>query len=341
MTERPKVVVTHRVDRETLDMLSGSCAVDANQSPDTLPPAEILARCRDADAAIVFMPDAVDRAFLHACSRLRIIAGALRGYDNFDIAACTEAGVWFCVVPELLAGPTAELGLGLLLALARRIPEGDAFVRSGRFVGWRPQLYGRGIAERTIGILGLGQLGRALAQRLVGFEARVRYYDTRRASDADEKPLELTWVEYDDVLQSDYLIVALPLTPATLHLIDERALSSMPSGAFLINLSRGSVVNERDVAMALESGRLAGYAADVYEFEDWARPDRAREVPPEFLRATKRTVLTPHLGSAVTDVRKRIELAAARSVLQALASEIPGGAVNRPAARDPGSARYS
>lgn len=325
---RPRVVVTHRVEERTLQVLGERCDVVANQTGTTLPRDEVLARCRDADAAMMFMPDTVDRTFLEGCARLRIVAGALRGYDNFDVAAFAERGVWFTVVPELLAGPTAELGVGLLVALARRIPEGDAFVRSGRFAGWQPHLYARGIAGSRIGIAGFGQLGRAVAQRLAGFEATVVYTDVTRASAGDEHRLQVTATSLDELLvTSDHLVLTVPLTTSTYHLIDAHALARMRPGALLVNLSRGSVVCERDVAAALQKGHLGGYAADVYELEDWALPGRPHAIDDGILSPRDRTLLTPHLGSAVTEVRRQIELAAATSILQALNGGVPDGAV--------------
>jgi phosphonate dehydrogenase len=277
------------------------------------------------------MPDLVDTALLDAGPRLRIVAGALRGYDNIDVAACTARGIWVTIVPELLAGPTAELGVALLLALARRTAEGDAFVRSGRFAGWLPHLYGRGLAGRTIGVAGMGQLGRALAQRLAGFEAKLAYTDIQRLDATLEATLGLAYVSLDELARtSDYLVLTLPLTPATLHVIDAARLATMPRDAVLVNLARGSLVDEDAVAAALANDRLGGYAADVFAFEDWARADRPPAIPAALLAAAERTFFTPHLGSAVGEVRRAIETAAARSVLEALRGERPAGAVNQP-----------
>jgi phosphonate dehydrogenase len=328
-SQRPRVVITHRVHDEILDLLAPYADVVANQTPATLPRNEIVRRARDADALIVFMPDLVDRALIDACGRLTIVAGALRGYDNIDVAACTARGIWVTVVPEVLAEATAELGVGLLVALARRVPEGDALVRSGSFVGWQPHLYARGIAGRTIGIAGMGQLGRAFAQRLAGFGADVRYADTRPLADDDAARLGVREATLDELIStSDYLVLSLPLTAATQHMIDARRIATMRAGATIVNLARGSLVDEDAVAAALAEGRLGGYAADVFAFEDWARADRPRAIPPALLAQRDRTLFTPHLGSAVADVRRAIEAAAAHAVLDALRGATPAGAVN-------------
>ncbi len=321
-------MLTHRVFDETIALLEPHVELVANQTPATLPRDETLRRARDADGIVVFMPDLVDRAFLDACPRLRVVAGALRGYDNIDVAACTERGVVVTVVPELLADATAELGIGLLVALARRIPAGDAFVRSGAFVGWQPHFYARGIAGRAIGIIGMGQLGCAFAERLRGFRATVRCTDTHSLALDDAVRLNVASVSLDDLIRtSDYIVLALPLTTATRHVIDAARIATMRPGTTIVNLARGSLVDEDAVAAALAHGTLGGYAADVFAFEDWARGDRPADVSATLIAERERTLFTPHLGSAVDGVRRAIERAAAASLLQALRGERPAGAV--------------
>lgn len=328
---KPKVVITHWVHPETIALLSQSCEVIANQTPDTLPREELLQRAQGAAGLMAFMPDLVDTVFLDACPHLRVIAGALRGYDNFDIEACTRRGVWFSIVPDLLAIPTAELAVGLLLNLARRLPEGDAWVRSGRFRGWQPHLYSCGLQNRTVGIVGMGKLGRALAQRLVGFEVRSLYTDPVRLPPDREEAWKLERVAFDRLLAtSDYVVLMVPLQPETLHLVDREALARMKTGSFLINVGRGSVVDETAVAAAIAAGQLAGYAADVFEFEDWARQDRPAAIPEELLADKIHTFFTPHVGSAVDTVRQEISLEAAKNILQVLAGDRPHGAINLP-----------
>lgn len=326
---RPKVVVTHWVHEAVLDALGAHAEVVANQTRETLPPEEIRARCRDAAGMVAFMPDTVDAAFLAACPDLRVVACALKGFDNFDVDACTRRGVWITAVPDLLTNPTAELAVGLLIGLARRIADGDRLVRGGGFAGWRPVLYGAGLDGAAAGIVGMGRVGRAIARRLAGFGPRLAYSDPAALPAADEAALGLVHRPLPELLEaSDFVVVAAPLTPATLHLIDAAALGRMKPGAFLVNVGRGSVVDEAAVADALAAGRLAGYAADVYEFEDWARADRPRAVEPRLLSQPSRTLFTAHQGSAVDAVRRDIALAAARSVVQALAGAVPDGALN-------------
>jgi len=305
-----KVLITQRVFPETIDLLTPHAEVVIG------PPSP------DADALMVFMPDSLDEAFLQACPNLKIVAAALKGCDNFDVEACTRLGIWFTIVPDLLTEPTAELALALMLGLARNVLAGDRLIRSGGFQGWRPILYGTGLAGSTAGLIGFGAVGHALARMLQGFSCRVQYFDP---SIDGSTPL-------DTVLEtSDFLLPLLPLTPQTFRMLGREALSRMKRGSYLINVSRGSIVDEESVADAIESGHLAGYAADTFEMEDWARSDRPREISARLLRFTDRTLFTPHLGSAVVSARREIERAAATNILQVLRGGRPTGAINNPA----------
>ncbi|MGF2944431.1 phosphonate dehydrogenase [Mycobacterium sp. Lab-001] len=318
-----RVVITHRVHPEVLELLGRSCEVVANQTPESLPRGEVLSRCRDADALLVFMPDRVDEELLRHSPRLKIVAGALKGYDNIDVAACTAAGIWVSYVEDLLTAPTADLAVALLLALDRHIPAGDRHVRSGRHQGWRPELYGGGLTGRRVGIVGMGAVGRAVARRLHAFDAELLYSDPAPLPAADEAELGARAVPLKTLLEaSTAVVLTAPLTAATRHLIGEVALQRLPAGALLVNVGRGSVVDENAVADALAAGHLGGYAADVFAFEDWSDSGRPRDIPPALL-AHERTLFTPHLGSAVRDVRLRIETAAARSVLDVCAGRRP------------------
>jgi phosphonate dehydrogenase len=323
-----RVVLTHRVHEEVLEFLAPHCELIANQTPDTLARDEVLRRMSAADAMMAFMPDKVDAAFLAACPRLKLVAAALKGFDNFDAAACTARGVWLTVVPDLLTVPTAELTVGLLIGLTRQIRAADAVVRSGEFQGWLPEFYGLGVAGSTIGIVGMGAIGRSVAERLRGWGATVVYTDRAAISPADEARLGVSCRDLDSLLgDADVVILALPLSAETLHAIDAGRLMRMKPGAFLINPCRGSVVDEAAVAAALQSGRLGGYAADVFEMEDWARADRPRQIAPALL-SHPGTLFTAHIGSAVEKVRLAIELRAAEAIRQVLSGERPTDAVN-------------
>jgi len=303
-----KIVVTQPVHPEILDLLAGHGEVTIGAMENAF----------DAEALMVFMPDLIDEDFLAMRPRLKVVSAALKGFDNFDVEACTRRGVWFTIVPDLLTEPTAELALALMLGLARNVAAGDALIRSGGFEGWRPVLYGTGLTGSTVGIIGYGKVGKALERMLGGFGCHVLHHDVDSGVPLGEL-----------LAASDFVLPLLPLTPETLHLLDRVTIAEMKPGAFLINVSRGSVVDEAAVADALVAGHLAGYAADVFEMEDWARADRPREISPRLLRLTDKTLFTPHLGSAVAKVRLEIERTAAFSIIDVLSGQKPRNAVNQ------------
>jgi len=322
---RPHILVTNRVHEATLGRLAQIGEVDVNPHSEPWPQAEIIRRASQADAMLAFMTDRLDAPFVRACPMLKIVACALKGFDNFDVEACTAAGVWVSIVPDLLTEPTAELAVGLAIGLARNVRHGDAVVRGGAFAGWRPVLYGMGLDGSTVTIVGLGNVGRAVAARLAGFGCRLLGVDP-----AGSMPPDVTRADIDSALAaSDYVIVAAPLTGRTRHLIGPAALSRLKPGALLVNVGRGSVVDEQAVLLALETGVLGGYAADVFEFEDWALHDAGTGIDPRLL-AHPRTLFTPHLGSAVVRVREAIELRAAENIADVLAGRAPRDAINAP-----------
>ena len=320
---RPRVLVTQPIHADVVERLGTVADVDMHPGPEPLDAPELARRLAGADAMMGFMTDRVDAALLAQAPRLRIVACALKGFDSYDVGACTRAGVWMSIVPDLLTAPTAELAIGLAIGLARHVRDGDALVRAGLFHGWRPTLYGRGLGGATVAVLGLGQVGRAIAQRLQGFGCRVL--------GVDEQPQAVTHVERcslaDALAQAHFIFVALPLTPSTRHLIGDAELRAAPAGSLWINVGRGSVVDEAAVERLLAEGRLGGYAADVFEFEDWSLAGRPQEVPAG-LRSHPRTLFTPHLGSAVVDVRRAIEHRAADNILAVLAGGTPADAIN-------------
>jgi phosphonate dehydrogenase len=208
--------------------------------------------------------------------------------------------------------------------------EGDRFVRSGKFRGWRPLLYGAGLEGKTAGIVGFGKVGRLIAGRLKGFGIQLVCCDPVAIDRAVLSGLGIEQVGFAELLRcSDAVVLAAPLTPSSVHLFGPEALGRMPPGAFLVNVGRGSVVDEKAVAEALQSGRLAGYAADVFELEDLSITSRPDAIHPALLREAGRTVFTPHLGSAVTEVRLAIEKAAAANIVDVLQGRPPRNAVNR------------
>lgn len=326
-SKKPRVLITHWVHTSVLQFLQERFDVVANTTRDTWNRERVAALARDCDAMMAFMPDTVNDVFLAQCPKLCVVAAALKGPDNFDIAACTRRNVWFTLVPDLLTIPTAELAIALLLGITRRVLEGDDHIRSGRFRGWRPELYGTGVTGRTLGLIGMGAVGEAIAKRLAPFDVRILYTDPAVARLPD--CVDALQVDMETLLAASHFVLPLThLTPVTCHMIGARALEQMKKGAFLVNVGRGSLVDEAAVAASIASGHLAGYAADVFEMEDWAVESRPRDIHPRLLADRARTLFTPHLGSAVDEVREAITMDAARNIVEALEGQRPHGAVN-------------
>ncbi len=329
MTSRPKIVVTNRIFPETLSLLSAHGEVDLNTSNEPWSEAQVRARCADAVAIMAFMTDCLDASFVEACPNLKIIGGALKGADNIDVSAAERRGVWVTNVPDLLTVPTAELAIGLMLAACRHIVAGDRKIRLHGFSGWRPEFYGQGISGSTVFIAGFGSIGQALARRLAAFDCHILACDTRAKPEG--MPFQgVTMVPFEHGLaQADFAVLAIPLSPETIHIINAGSLQKMKPGAFLVNVARGSLVDEAAVAKAIEAGHLGGYAADVFECEDWARDGHPASIH-RGLAAGAATVLTPHIGSAVRPVRRDIELHAAINIIAVLSGERPLSALNNP-----------
>jgi phosphonate dehydrogenase len=307
-----RIVATMRIFPETRALLEplGSVAHPAGDEPWSAP--ELRAHLAEAEAVMAFMTDRVDQAFLDAAPRLKVLACALKGADNIDLAACRARGVAVSLVQDLLTAPTAELAVALVLGLARQLRAADAAVRAG-FQGWRPQFYGLGLAGARVTILGLGRLGAAIALRLAPFGCILSGMDPGGGlPGVPARPLATALAD------ADIVIAALPLHAATRGLVDARALALMPRGALLVNIGRGSTVDEAAVLAALESGQLGGFAADVFGMEDWALPDRPAEIAPALL-AHPATLFTPHIGSATLAARRAIEAAAAANIAAGLA----------------------
>lgn len=333
MPEPPGVVVTHWVHDPVLASLarfsSPSCPPRATG---VWPAAEVARRAAGAQGLMVCMADRVDGALLDACPRLRVVAATLKGHDNIDVAACARRGVHVAITSdEAIIGPTAELAVGLAIGILRRVGEADRAVRADGFHGWRPWWYGAGLAGARVGIVGMGALGQAIARRLAAFEpATIAYHDPRPLPATAAAGLGVVRAALDEVLAgSDLTVLATPLTASTVGLVSAARLAAVPPGACLVNVGRGSVVDEEAVADALHDGRLGGYAADVWAVEDRSVPGRPGHVS-ERLLAHPRTLVTPHLGSAVDGVRQVMSLRSVAQVRQVLVDGVPPDGAVRP-----------
>ncbi len=268
------------------------------------------------DALLTLLTDRVDATLLARAPAVRVVANFAVGVDNIDREAARARNVVVTNTPGVLTEATADLAFGLLLAAARRICEGDRMVRAGDFVGWAPTLLvGTRVAGASLGIVGMGRIGQAMARRARGFGMHVGYSQPRRLDEALERALGAAWVETDALFaQSDFVSLHCPLTPATRRVANRARLASMRRGAILVNTARGACVDEAALAEALERGPLAAAGLDVFEDEPVVRPE---------LLARPNAVLAPHIGSADATTRRAMSAMAVENVRAVLAGRPP------------------
>jgi len=269
-----------------------------------------------AEALVALLTDPIDGGLLARTPRLRVVANVAVGVDNVDLAACRQREVTVTNTPDVLTDATADLAFGLLLAAARRIAEGDRLVRAGGWSGWTLSfMLGARVSGSTLGVLGMGRIGQAVARRARGFAMTILYHQRSRLPEALERELGATFVSLDDLLaQSDAVTVHCPLTADTRHLLDARRLGAMRPGSILVNTARGPIVDEAALAEALERGPVAAAGLDVFESEPRVHPA---------LLSRPDVVLTPHIGSAERPTRAAMAELAARNVLEVLAGRPP------------------
>jgi lactate dehydrogenase-like 2-hydroxyacid dehydrogenase len=330
----PVVFYTHWCPDDGPDLLRPHAEVVRTLADHTPSHDEIVAQASDAVALCFFVPDLINAALIARLPKLRVLAAFGKGYDNVDVPAATARGIWVTNVPGALTEATADLGWALMMGLARNVVPGDSVVRARAFGGWHPKaLLGASVHGKRLGIIGFGEIGRALARRAAGFSMSVGYYDTTRAERQVEEESGATFFPFAEILRSsDFVLVVTPLTERTHGMIGAREVGMMKPHAYLINIARGSVVNEAAIAAALERRAIAGYAADVFAFEDRQYPDHPAYIDPILLAHRDRTVFTPHLGTAVLEDRRALSLSQATSVLEVLSGKPPRAAVNAPQA---------
>lgn len=313
---RPSVLVTRVVPESVSERLKTTCDIDVYSGAAAIPPDELTARLAGKRALMCLLTDRIDADVLDAAPGLQIVANIAVGFDNIDLPAARARGIVVTNTPDVLTEATADLAWGLLLAVMRRIPEGERLLRRGEWKGWALDfLLGSDLRHKQLGIVGFGRIGRAVAARAAAFGMRVVYATLDAEATESDRASTGTRATVDEVLAtSDAISLHVPLTDQTRHLINRRTLAGMKRGAYLINTSRGPVVDEDALAWALREGVIAGAGLDVYEREPIVHPE---------LLALDNVVLAPHIGSATVETRTAMADLAARNVLAVLAGQPP------------------
>ncbi len=309
---RPRVWVSQPLFDDIVGRLEADFEVDATREATAWTQAEIAARLRGVDGALVTLNERIGAEEIAGAARLRAIANVGVGYDNLDVAALAARGIVATNTPDVLSETTADMGFALLLAAARRITEGERWLREGRWSRWSfDTLLGHDVHGSTLGILGMGRIGQGIARRGAhGFGMRVLYRNRSRLPGGIESNCRATFVDFDTLLrESDHLVLVLPYSPQTRHVIDAAALAKMKPTATLTNIARGGLVDEEALADALAEGRLASAALDVFEGEPAVNPR---------LLALDNIVLTPHVGSASRATRRAMAALAVDNLIAAL-----------------------
>jgi glyoxylate reductase len=320
--KRFKVFVTRKILEEGLNMLRERYDVEVSDYDGVIPREMLLKKVKGADALLSLLTDNIDAEVMDAAGpNLKIIANYAVGYNNIDVEEATKRGIMVTNTPGVLTETTADFAWTLLMAIARRIVEADKFVREGKFRGWEPMLLlGTDVFGATLGIVGFGRIGQAMARRALGFNMRVLYYDNSRVDEQIEKELKATFVDLPTLLkESDFVTLHVPLTKQTHHLIGEKELKMMKKDAYLINTARGPVVDEKALVKALKEGWIKGAALDVFENEP--------EIEPELLKLDN-VVLAPHIASASYATRSKMSVMVAENIIKALNGEVPPNLVN-------------
>lgn len=321
MSKRPRVFVSQPIAESALERLRAIADVKMNtDSRKIIPKTKMIAGVRKADILFSLLHDKVDRQVLAANKHLRAIISMSITPDNIDVAEATRRGVPVTVVPAIVTESTADIHFGLMLAVTRNMIEGDRLVRAGKFPGSQSNhLAGSFVYGKTIGIVGAGRIGQATARRARGFGMRVLYWGPRRKPEA-EKEIGMEYVPLDRLLaQSDFVSLHPPMRPETRHMISDAQFAMMKPTAYIVNTARGPIIDEKALVRALKKKQIAGAGLDVFENEPKLTPG---------LTAMKNVVLTPHLGSAVMEVRAQMANIVVDNLEALLAGKVPPNCVN-------------
>jgi glyoxylate reductase len=318
---KPKLFSTRPLFEPVRNLLDDHFSMEYWTNPERIPRPELLARVADKDGLICLLTEKVDEELLSKAPNLKLAATVSVGFDNIDVAACTRHGVIATNTPGVLDETTADFAWVLIFAVARRLLEGVEMIQSQTWKGWDlDQLCGADVWGKTLGIVGFGRIGRAVARRARGFGMKILYSDALRVAEEVERELGAEYVEFDRLLtESDFVSLHVPLLPSTRHLMSTPQFARMKRTAFLINTSRGPVVDEAALVAALDSGKIAGAALDVFENEPKVHPG---------LLGRKNAVLTPHIASASLETRTRMAMIATENAIALFDGRRPPNALN-------------
>ena len=327
---RPRVYVTQPIAESALLRLKEIAEVELNHDSSRIPVKDkLIDAAKRADIILCLLHDTIDRDVLAANPNLKAIASMTITPDRIDVDEATTRKIIVTNIPAVVTDATADIAFGLLIAVARRLVEGDRVVRSGVFPGSQSNhLAGAQVSGKTLGLVGMGRIGQAMARRARGFDMTVIYCDPRGLGEEEEKKLGVRLVSFEELLgQADFISLHLALNDETHHMIGPRQFALMKRTAFLINTSRGPIIDEKALAQALAEGRLAGAGIDVYEHEP--KIERA-------LLTMNNVVLTPHLGSAVMELRERMAHVVVDNIAAIAEGRLPPNCIN-PAVFAPGA----
>jgi glyoxylate reductase len=318
---RPTILATHPLFPEARAVLDAHCEVEYWSRPERPPRAEFLKQVAPKDGVVCLLTEKIDKEMLAAAPKVRIVANVAVGFDNISVPDCTARKVVVTNTPGVLDETTADFAWTLLMTVARRVGEGEQLARSGEWAGWNlDQLCGGDVWGKTLGVVGFGRIGRAVARRSRGFHMKVIYTDAIRAPEAAEQELGARFVDMDTLLrEADFVTLHVPLMAETRHLISAERLKRMKRTAYLINTARGPVVDNEALYQALKAGTIAGAGLDVHEQEPRIHAG---------LVSRKNVVLTPHIASASVETRTKMAVMAAENVIAFFGGRRPPNLVN-------------
>ncbi|OPY87674.1 MAG: putative 2-hydroxyacid dehydrogenase [Smithella sp. PtaU1.Bin162] len=316
-----KILVTGNLPDNVIEPLKEKYSIEMNHENRPLDHQMLLAQIKDKQGLLSMLNDNISEEVLACAPHLKMIANFGVGYNNIDVRAATARGIMVSNTPGAVTNATAELAFALILAVSRRVVEGDRMVREGRFKYWAPMTFlGREVTGKTLGIVGMGKIGKALAVRGRAFDMRILYYNRKRVPPEEEKNLAAQYADLKTLLtEADFVSLNVPLTNETKYLIGKEELSLMKPTAFLINTARGPVVDEKALVEVLRSGKIAGAGLDVYENEPALAPGLAE---------LEDVVLLPHVGSGTIETRVNIGKLAVDNLMAGLSGNIPPNLVN-------------